>query len=790
MPFKDLIRERNSLLNKARPRTSGRATKKLPYGGQKNYGGYTMKKYSWIFALILALTMAFVFTACPSDPDPGPGPGPGPGELPEIPYEPDPDAPEIAVSFGTGPTDTEITVSAGEVTYAAGGYTYTYGSGANTNYGNALTRFSVDLGDFLLADYSGVSFTWTGVSGDAGLSPANPTYTKNLFLLASVNGADLTPYKSDGAIKELIVNTNYFVTNPGADIYAGAANVPGVKGTTPVDITMRIERSKALELTGEVWFSFYLHATDGAYTISNFKLIPYDPDFEEVFPPPPTVEPPPVIEEFPEGAVTFDLDLEDNDYTSGVSGADPVEEIDFADDVLTVTFTKNNERLIIGLTPAQIAMLNTQKNGDKIYVLIEGEVTDGTGDLFRYHIGDATAGSAWNGTTGSNDVLVPNGYKTLAEITLLELSFNSNRKFDHFILQHSGTDSVTIEISKITIGVMPPALNTWFYLDLEDWETDPDVVSATVPLAAFADGTVTVPFIATANQRINFKLSEAQKVALTNSFANSAPGLGNSVKVTIVGEVVAGSGTDGGFRYHIGDITSTGGWNATSGATPGTLTSILSATLTYDNLGGKYGGSSTEPTIENPDSTNEPNYFVFQHQPANAVTIEISSIRFDFVGLGGEITDLPPPPPPPDYIVDLTAATNSLTSDTLTGQYTGYGVMFPALTGFDISGYTKLTITASFEDYDSNVLVPAYFAGVKIGPSTNGQDAGEWNSNKYIDKSNLHTSTADMVLTVAEKGDLAAIATAGWGVWLQKNDSVTSGTGVAKITLTGVKFHN
>jgi len=271
-----------------------------PYGwpGKKAAAVWRSKKlwrikYSWIFALILALTMAFVFTGCPDD-DPGKKPDPDPDP------EPNTDAPEIIVSFGTGPSDKEIVVGAGEIAYANGGYTYTYGTGADTNYGNALTRFSVDLGDFLLSDYSGVSFTWAGVSGDAGLSPADPTYTKNLFLLASVNGADLTPWKSDDAIKELIINTDYFVANPSAALYAGAANVPGVKGTTPVDIKIRIERSKALELTGEVWFSFYLHATDGAYTISNFKLIPYDKDFTEVFPPPPTVEPPPPPpEEFP-----------------------------------------------------------------------------------------------------------------------------------------------------------------------------------------------------------------------------------------------------------------------------------------------------------------------------------------------------------------------------------------------------------------------------------------------------------------------------------------------------------
>jgi hypothetical protein len=639
------------------------------------------------------------------------------------------------------------------------------------------------LGDFLLADYSGVSFTWQGVSGDAGLSPANPTYTKNLFLLASVNGADLTPWKSDAAVKELVVNTDYFVTNPSGDLYAGAANVPAVKGTTAVDITMRLEKSLCLELTGEVWFSFYMHATDGAYTISNFKFIPYDPDFEEVFPPPPTVEPPPVIEEFPEGAVTFDLDLEDNDYVSGVSGADPVEEIDFADGVLTVTFTKNTERLIIGLTPEQIAMLNTQKNGDKIYVLIEGEVTDGTGDLFRYHIGDSTAGSAWNGTNGSNDVLVPNGYKTLAEITLLELSFNNNRKFSHFILQHSGTDSVTIEITKITIGVMPPALNTWFFVDLSDenWEdataTNTSGIDTSLPTGSFDDDVLTITFSVN-TQRANFKLSPAQRAALAASFANSAPGLGNTVKVTIVGEVADGTGDS--FRYHIGDIINGGGWNATDGAggQGAAFSTILNGTLTYQaNFGAAHGGDGLAEEV-----TNDPNYFILQTRNANSITLEIESIKIEFVGTGGEITgDGPPPPPePPAFFTTAVGIKDAsvvgiygsgehdydITTGILT--VTGNGGFWVALPdGFGETDTVSIEYACYLTKFDSAKFVKKQDSGWT--------DAGD--PNKYPSLSTASVST----ITVT--GFNTAGVTAGKAFFQTNNDE---GEFIAKIKIISV----
>ncbi|GBU26108.1 hypothetical protein R83H12_02794 [Fibrobacteria bacterium R8-3-H12] len=80
------------------------------------------------------------------------------------------------------------------------------------------------MGTFRLGDYGGVSFKWTGISGDAGLSnleSAHPEYTKNLFILASGDEGDLTPWKDDGSIKSVIVNTDYYYSNPSEPLYHG-----------------------------------------------------------------------------------------------------------------------------------------------------------------------------------------------------------------------------------------------------------------------------------------------------------------------------------------------------------------------------------------------------------------------------------------------------------------------------------------------------------------------------------------------------------------------------------------
>jgi len=155
------------------------------------------------------------------------------------------------------------------------GYLYTYGTGANTNYGNAIVRFKLDLGADKLGDYEKITATFTGISGDVGLAPADhPEYTKNLFILASNDEADFQGYHGSGDIKAAMINTIYYESNASAELYAGAANVPPVVGPDPFPFETPIVRLK--NLTGEVWFAIYLHATDGSYSLTDITFVKRD----------------------------------------------------------------------------------------------------------------------------------------------------------------------------------------------------------------------------------------------------------------------------------------------------------------------------------------------------------------------------------------------------------------------------------------------------------------------------------------------------------------------------------
>jgi len=443
-----------------------------------------MKKFSWILALILALSVGFI--GCPSGDDDGdtPSPQPGPvGPPAEPPFVPNADAPVINITFGEGSTQTQVLFekaagsTVGEVEYADGGYTYTYGT-ADANYGNAIGRFMVDLGEFRLGDYGGIEFKWKGISGDVGLSPnaEHPEYTKNLFILGSHIEDDITPWKSDDDVAALIINTDYFKDGlTGKKLYDGAANVPCVKGQAgypepdydlePYTIATPFVLKKTI--TGEVFLAFYFHSTGGSYSVSDVKLIPAA-SFVKKDPPaaPSPIAPPTDPTEIPDGYATFDLNLNSAvsaTSTSSVGGGNATST--FASGKLTSTFTTTGMRLVFPLTEEQIALLGTGADAQTdIYVKIEGTVkTDGdpSGNLFRYSLAQKDAGSAWNSTT------LPGG--KLEEILFKKVTWNptgGNSAPDSFILQHGNgggspnNNEITIEITKITIGYMAGATVT------------------------------------------------------------------------------------------------------------------------------------------------------------------------------------------------------------------------------------------------------------------------------------------------------------------------------------------
>jgi len=173
----------------------------------------------------------------------------------------------INVKFGTGTGQTEAkhqssgTTTQATITFDNDSYTYTYGTGNNANYGNALVRFKVDLGTASLGDYKEIKFKWTGITGDAISS-------KKLYLLASATEAGVTSWKSDDAIKGMIVSND-----PGPGFWDGSGFT--VNGTSEIAVTLPI--NKEFALNGEVWFSIYSHATGGAQTIGAVEFVPVTP---------------------------------------------------------------------------------------------------------------------------------------------------------------------------------------------------------------------------------------------------------------------------------------------------------------------------------------------------------------------------------------------------------------------------------------------------------------------------------------------------------------------------------
>jgi hypothetical protein len=178
------------------------------------------------------------------------------------------------------------------------------------------------------------------------------------------------------------------------------------------------------------------------------------------------------------------------------------------------------------------------------------------------------------------------------------------------------TKDFTIEIASLIPYNVPKSGGGFFYVDLNDWETQTPSgagINDVVPLAVTAADKITVPY--TENlQRVNFKLTDAQVTALAIAVA------ANSVKIEIDGEVTEGTGDS--FRHHIGNALTGANWNATSGSGDNDLSSILTSTQTFT------ANASSEGAL---------NYFILQHRTATAVTIEIKSIKIIYGGVAVDV---------------------------------------------------------------------------------------------------------------------------------------------------------
>jgi hypothetical protein len=442
-----------------------------------------MKKYSWIFALILALTMVFVFTGCPADPDEtttttGPGPGPGPVEPPPVVRPPvNPDATDFTVSFSTTGTgggtataktakilkdgDNNGAIDPGTLTYLSSpnGYQYAYGAGANTNYGNVVLRFKLDLGEFTLADYGKISFDWEAIAPVFN-NNNSVNSNKRLYLYATADEEDVTPYVEN---KELIVSP----INVGQDWYAGTQPAPLVNGSGVQHVEMEIVYASRLQyLDGEVWFSIYTHAEGGTYKITNLKFWAGEVEVAPTVPGTSFPPEPPTVYSVPDGFIPLELDLENEfDETAPPSGvwniSTVVPSAVYSVAGLTVPFTAQYQRVSIKLTADQKAAFAARRNND-IYIAMDAEVTTGedAADKFRYHIGDATAGGSWNATGTFEFPLADISVSETGKGIKLSADQNEGKEggqpISHFILHKTVEGEITIVIKSITVYVAPP----------------------------------------------------------------------------------------------------------------------------------------------------------------------------------------------------------------------------------------------------------------------------------------------------------------------------------------------
>jgi hypothetical protein len=107
------------------------------------------------------------------------------------------------------------------------------------------------------------------------------------------------------------------------------------------------------------------------------------------------------------------------------------------------------------LAPEQIAALKN-RNGPNVTVEIDGEKISGSGN-FRYTIGSASAGGAWNATS-----TLPSGDfddDLCGSDNAKDLTFGDNAtqegRLEYFIIQYQGNATATIQINSIHIYTTP-----------------------------------------------------------------------------------------------------------------------------------------------------------------------------------------------------------------------------------------------------------------------------------------------------------------------------------------------
>jgi len=456
-----------------------------------------MKKFSWIFALILALSLAFI--GCPADSDDGDGGSSG-GDGGSS-YTKNPGAKDFTVNFsatGTGTITSSVAsvkilkdgdnsgpIDPGTLTYITNGYRYAYGTANNSNYGNAILRFKINLGkdddgnDIVLADYGKISFDWIATAPSPYADNNSINSNKYLFLYATDTEDNITPWAEP---KELIVSTKVLDDHPSwgyynegapknSDLKAADPNIPVVNGLTAHHIEMPIIVSDKTEyLGGNVWLAIYVHSEKGTYEITNVKFwagnqtLACDPAGPAAPPQPPE------IANIPADFVEIPLNLAvanvSDTGTSAINATLPTG-LTAVGSGIKATFGDgtDTQRLNVKLSSTDITAFQANLDAKDVYVQIDYEIngtagTDGkyAGDSFRYHVGKIDTNSSWNATDSLNafaleDIAISDTGKGI------KLNASAKDRAAYFIIQHRSATAITVTFKSISLWVAPaPAL--------------------------------------------------------------------------------------------------------------------------------------------------------------------------------------------------------------------------------------------------------------------------------------------------------------------------------------------
>ena len=290
---------------------------------------------------------------------------------------------------------------------------------------------------------------------------------------------------------------------------------------------------------------------------------------------------------------------------------------------LTVNFKPiaGNQRINIGLTAAQTALLNA--SAGPFTVIIEGSVTGGTdgAEGFRYFLGDAEKGGQWNATSGSGNATFAG---LLGDANKKSLAWDGNHGAPnntdpkHLILHRRIAGDVDIKITSIKIEypiyTVPaytptdPETEGGFYLNLNNWDHVATAVNTTpVDFVDITANALTVGFTVY-EQRLNIALSAAQIAALNGADA--------SIKITIWGEADAATAQ---FRYHLGDPDAGSAWGATDAVGPNA----------FEDLADPDDGVEKTATMGDRGNLK---YFILQYRdnPGVATEVTISKILVEY----------------------------------------------------------------------------------------------------------------------------------------------------------------